>query len=155
MLSINKVGYAMYEAEKKSRVTVLLTACTKGTNAKSISQHSLLFQHVLCSGSQAFWFHLPRKFSVVTETTHVPLLELRHNWQIFDHARLLVVVETCGNPMELVVVYLGREKSWSFNSLIASTVGPPCAADGRYLGAKGPPLCSKPLLLVRSANTPL
>jgi hypothetical protein len=104
-----------------------------------VCQHPLLFQHVLYSGSQAFWFHLPRKFSVVTEATHVPLLELCHNWQIFDHARLLLVVVICGNPMQLVLFIWGGREVGSFNSLIAWTLAPPCAAYGRYRGAKGPP----------------
>ena len=49
---------------------------------------------------------MQRKFWVVVEATYAPRPE-RHHWQIFVKARLILVVQTCGNPMVLGLGYMG------------------------------------------------
>ena len=60
----------------------------------------------ICSCSQAFWSHLRRNFSAVIEATDVPRAWL-HHWQILCE-RLLSVVQTCDNPMELGLDQMGN-----------------------------------------------
>lgn len=62
---------------------------------------TIFFQRLLLSGLQAFWSHLRRKFSLVTEATYVPRPYLHGHWQIFVHARLLLVAQTCDNTKQL------------------------------------------------------
>ena len=65
------------------------------------------FQRIFCSCSQAFWSRLRRQILIVIETTYAS----RSNVMIagkYSSAKWLVVVDqTCDNPIELGTDYIG------------------------------------------------
>ena len=68
--SVSAVSHAIcvVRGREEKQSDRIATACTTVSD-KCKGYHfstPLLFQHVFCIGSQAFRFHLPRKFSVVT-----------------------------------------------------------------------------------------
>jgi hypothetical protein len=86
----------------KSKEKLFLTSCTTTCDKSKfyhISTWSPFFFFLLklCSGSRVFWSHLRRKFSIVIEARP----QLHNQWQIFVHARLLLVIQTYNNPLKL------------------------------------------------------
>jgi hypothetical protein len=65
------------------------------------------FKRKLCSGSQAVLSHMRRKFSVMIEATYDPHPQFHRHWQIFVQTKLLLLVETCDNLMQLDPNHMG------------------------------------------------
>jgi hypothetical protein len=59
------------------------------------------FKCKLCSGSRAFGSQLRRNFSIVIEAIFAQRPRLHNHWPIFFQKRLLLVVQTYNNPMQL------------------------------------------------------
>jgi len=77
------------------------------TSAKCVISHHNhpFFQCTLCSSSQAFLFHLRRKFPVVLEATYALRSKLHHHWQIIFPVWVHFVVQTCDNLMDYMKVW--------------------------------------------------
>ena len=115
---------------------------------------SPFFQSIMCSDSQVFWSHLQRKFSVVTRAIHAKCPSFHHNWQVFIQARLLLMVQTCDNLMDLGLHCTGGcEKSSNFSCLIASTLTA-MKWEHTLFWNKRTPLDSKPPHLFKISSWP-
>lgn len=63
-----------------------------------------------------------KNVSSCDQATYAPCPWLHHHWQIFIHTRLLLVVQTCDNLLELGPDCIGFWESADFSHLIASAL---------------------------------
>ena len=124
---------------KKNKVTLSITSYTAIRDRCKVyhlsTQSPFFFQRILW---QAFWSHLPRKFSVVIRS-HVSAASLTLSSTGNLHPRdNSLVVQTRDNPMKLGPHYMGRRGVAKFKFQLPWWLQRylPRNADERYSGAK-------------------